>query len=279
MTTQSELILKPYYKASGGASTAAAVRDFTEALRRWPMWLLMAWQDIKLRYRGSILGPFWLTLSMGFMILTMGFVYGHLLKTETNDYFPFLTLGLMQWTFMATIMQESCVTFVSSHAYIKQIQLPYTTYIMRTITRNLIVYAHNFIIYILVALYFGIWPGMHLWLLIPGFALLIINCIWVVMLLALICARFRDITPIISSLVQVAFFVTPIIWTPNLLQGHGWLIEINPFYHFLELIRAPLLGHNPDPLSYPFTFLLAIFGFLATFILFRRFRGRIAYWV
>lgn len=239
----------------------------------------MAWQDIKLRYRGSVIGPFWLTLSMGVMIMAMGLVYSHLLKTATNDYFPFLTLGLLQWTLISTLMQEACTTFIYSNSFIKQIRLPYTTYVMRTLMRNLLVYAHNFIIYIVVALIFGIWPGVYLWLLLPGMILFLLNALWVIMFLAMVCTRFRDITPLITSLVQIVFFVTPVIWTPALLQGHEWIVELNPFYHMLELIRAPLFGHAPEALTYIYTSATAILGSFGTFLLFRRFRARIAYWV
>ncbi len=279
MTDTCSVPSQPIYHASGGPSTSAALRDIGEAFRRSPLWLLMAWQDIKLRYRGSVLGPFWLTLSMGVMILAMGMVYSRLLKTAANDYFPMLTLGLLQWTLMATLMQDACITFIQANSFIKQIRLPYMTYVMRTLARNLAVYAHNFIIYIIVALIFGIWPGVYLWLLLPGLVLFLLNAMWVIMFLAMVCARFRDITPIISSLVQVVFFVTPVIWAPGLLQGHQWVVELNPFYHLLELIRAPLLGHAPDALSYIYTSATAILGIAGTFIMFRRFRARIAYWV
>lgn len=136
-----------------------------------------------------------------------------------------------------------------------------------------------FIIYIIVAIIFGIRPGAHLWLLLPGLALLFLNAIWCILLLAILCARFRDITPIINSLVQIVFFVTPVIWAPALLDNHKWLIWINPFYHFLELIRSPILGHMPDLLSYAYATATGIIGTSATFLLFRRFRACIAYWV
>jgi len=275
----SDVSLRPIYEASGGPSTGAAARDIRETFTRWPLWMMMSWQDIKQRYRGSVLGPFWLTLSMGVMIVAMGFVYSHLLKTAADDYFPFLTLGLLQWSLLATLMQEACVTFINSAPYIKQIRMPYTTHVMRTISRNLIIYAHNFVIYIIVAVIFGIWPGIYLWLLLPGFALLFVNAFWIITFLGMICARFRDIVPIINSLVQVVFFVTPVIWSPALLQGHGWLVEINPFYHMLELIRQPLFGHAPESLSYIYMSATAVAGSIGTFLMFRRFRARIAYWV
>jgi lipopolysaccharide transport system permease protein len=269
----------PLYQASGGPSTLAALRDIKDAFRRSPIWLLLAWQDVKLRYRGSVIGPFWLTISMGIMILAMGTVYSHLLKTEANDYFPFLTLGLMLWALMATLMQDACMTFISSAGFIKQIRLPYTTYALRTLTRNLIVYAHNFIIYIIVIIIFGIWPGAHALLFIPGLMLFVFNAFWLIMLLAMLCARYRDITPIINSLVQIIFFVTPVIWSPSLLDNHKWVIWINPFYHFLELMRAPLLGHTPEMGSYLYAIATTIIGAIVTFIVFRRYRARIAYWV
>lgn len=279
MTDIARSLPKPIYHAKGGASTLAALKDLTETFKRWPLWMRMAWQDIKLRYRGSMLGPFWLTLSMAVTIIVMGFVYGKLLKSSNKDYFPFLTLGLIQWGYMSTVMQEACITFINSNTFIKQVRLPYTIYVLRTIMRNLVVYAHNFAIYIVIAIIFGIWPGATLWLLVPGFILLLINSLWAVMLLAIICARFRDIIPIVSSLVQLVFFVTPVFWQPDMLQEHHWVVLWNPFYHFLELIRAPLLGHTTSLFSYAYCTGTSLVGIAVTFAIFRRFRARIAYWV
>ena len=102
---------------------------------------------------------------------------------------------------------------------------------------------------------------------------------WVSILLGMICARFRDVPQIVASFIQVAFFLTPIIWKPELLVDRIGFVQFNPFFHFVELIRAPLLGNAPNTISWIVTLGITLAGWLITFIIFRRFRNRIAYWI
>ena len=78
-------------------ATSLALRDIAEGLHRWRLWGLMGWQDIRRRYRRSVLGPFWLTLSMGVLVVTLGFLYGALFGIAIDDYLPYLTLGFLAW--------------------------------------------------------------------------------------------------------------------------------------------------------------------------------------
>lgn len=274
-------ILSPYsfYQATGGASLSKALFDLAEGLRRAPLWLSMSWQDIKLRYRGSMLGPFWLSISMGIMVLALGFVYGSLFKMQLQDYMPYLVSGLMVWQYISVMMTEACTCFSQSEHFIKKIRQPYSVYIYRAVSRNLIIFAHNFVIYFIVAFLYNLWPGANFLLLIPGLLLVILNSVWLCLFLGLLCARFRDITQMVSSLVQITFLVTPIIWRADLLQTRGYLVGFNPFYYFVEIIRAPLLGQIPGLLNYEVAIGITLLGWVLSLLFFQRFRARLAYWV
>ena len=125
-----------------------AFDDFFTALQNWQIWLLLSWQDIRLRYRRSQLGPFWITISMAVTIYTMGFLYGHIFKMNLQEYFPYLTGGMLTWALISSLLNESTNTFIEAESYIKQIKLPYTTYIFRMTTRNVIIFLHNIVIII-----------------------------------------------------------------------------------------------------------------------------------
>ena len=99
------------------------------------------------------------------------------------------------------------------------------------------------------------------------------------LLLSLICTRFRDVPPIIASLTQLLFFVTPVMWKPELLGQRQFLMTLNPFHHLLEIIRAPLLGIAPGWENWAAAVLFALAGWAITFTCFARFRKRIAYWL
>ncbi len=264
---------------SAGSLTNSALFDLAEGLRRWPLWGLLGWQDIALRYRRSLLGPLWLTLSMGVMVGSLGVLYGVLFKLEITTYLPFLCLGFLVWGMLSSLVVEGCQCFIEAEALLRQVALPTSLFAYRVMWRNLLVFAHNAVIYVLVALIFDVRPGWAALWAIPGLFMLLVNGIWVALLLGMLSARFRDIPQVISSLMQVIFFITPIVWTPELLPGRQFIVNANPIYHFVELVRAPLLGHTPTMLNWGVTLGITAAGWLVAFLFHRRFHVRIAYWV
>lgn len=259
--------------------TASAVRDIVEALRYWPLWGRMGWQDVELRYRRSILGPFWLTLSMGVMIATMGLLYSQLFRIDTGVYLPFITLGLLIWGLISSTVIDGCQTYIQGESLLRQIALPTVIFPLRVMWRNLIVFCHNFVVYLAVAVIFDLRPGWVGLLALVGIALVLLNGIWVAILLGMLSARFRDIPQIIGSLVQVLFFVSPIIWLPELVHDRIYLVDFNPLYHFIEIVRAPLLGKLPSALNWLVVLATTGFGWTLAFLFHRRFHVRVAYWV
>lgn len=258
---------------------ARASIDFADGLRRWRLWSTLGWHDIRKRYRRSILGPFWLTLSMAVLVASLGLIYGTLFGLELDGYLPFLAVGLATWAFVSSVFSEGCTAFIDLEPLIKNVRIPMSVHILRALWRNLIIYAHNAVIFIAVALVFGVWPGATGMLALPGLVLMVANAAWIMLLLGLVCTRFRDVPPIVASLVQLLFFVTPVMWKPELLGGRRYLIAFNPFHHLLEIIRAPLLGVAPGWESWVAAGLFAVAGWAVTFTCFARFRKRIAYWL
>src|SRR5690606_25007200 len=129
-------------------------------------------------------------------------------------------------------------------------------YVYRSCWSKLIIFAHNLVIYFGALIYFQIWPGNVGLLAILGLALLLVNGMAASLYLGMISARFRDIPPLIISFVKIVFFVTPIFWTPDLRQGRTFVLDINPFYHLVEIVRAPMLGQVPATGSYVFVLVM-----------------------
>jgi lipopolysaccharide transport system permease protein len=256
-----------------------AALDLIEGLQRWELWRALAWQDIRQRYRRSTLGPFWITLSMGVMIGTLGVLYAALFHIPIQDYLPFLSLGLLIWNLVSQIVNDGCICFNAAEPLIKQIRMPISTHVYRTLSRNVMIFAHNIVIYVVVAVIFRVWPGAAGLLVIPAFGLLLLNSIWVILLLGLLCARFRDVGLLVGSLLQVVFFVSPILWRPETLGNRIAFAKFNPVYHYIELIRGPLLGQVPEPLSWMVAIVTLIVGSIGTFFFFARFRRRLAFWL
>ena len=261
------------------SQTELAFRDLVRGARARHLWGLLGWQDIRRRYRRSILGPFWLTISMGVFVAALGTLYGALLRVELAEYVPYLALGFIVWTLVSSMFTEGCVAFTGAEGIIKQTTQPLSVHVYRIAWRNIIVLCHNAIIFVVVALVFSHWPGWSGLLALPGLVLVCLNGVWAGLLLGIVSARFRDVPPLVASIMRVAFFLTPIIWMPSLLPGRALLLEFNPFYHFLELVRAPLLGQVPGLVSWLAVAGMTLGGWLVMFAMFRRYRWRIAYWV
>ena len=253
--------------------------DLYRGFAAWPLWRLLGWNDIRLRYRRSVLGPFWITLSMTVLIVVLGIVYSRIFHMELRTYLPYVALGFIVWGFISTSMLESCGAFQDSERIIKQIKVPFSAYVLRVIWRNVIVLMHTLVLLIPISLIYAIWPGPVTLLAIPGLALVFINQIWIGILLAVISTRFRDIPPIVASLVQIMMFATPIMWPVSSLGNATLLADINPVHHLIEIVRAPLLGQVPDTLSWIVTGAMAVVGMLFAAVVLRRASRLIVYWL
>ena len=258
---------------------ALAWRDLVDGFGRSWMWSALALQDIKLRYRGSVLGPFWLTISTLVMVAAMGFIYGRLFRIDTANYLPYLALGLIVWGTFSSIITEGCETFLREQSVIQQVPIPFSIHAYRNVCRNFIVLAHNLVIVPIGLVLFAIPVNWHSLEIIPGFLLLAINGFWISILLGLISARFRDVPPIVASFLQVLFFVTPIFWPVEMLGDWQAIATLNPLFAAIDVVRAPLLGVAPAENSWLVLSLMTVLGCGVTFAMFARFRTRIAYWI
>lgn len=258
---------------------STAVRDVSEGMRYWHLWSLMGWQDIKFRYRRSMLGPFWLTISMGVMVTALGFLYGNLFKVPLRDYLPFLALGLLVWNLISAFIADGCEALASVEGIIKEVRLPYSLHVYRMVWRNVIIFAHNLVVYVAVAAYFRIHLSWATALAVPGIFLLIMTAVPVGIVCAMVCARFRDVPQIVASLLQVMFFLTPIIWKPELLHDRPLFVQFNPFFHFVEIVRAPLLGHAVPATTWLYVSTCLVVSWCLAVIILGRYRKFVAYWI
>ena len=270
------LALSPQSKGSRARDAAS---DLRRSLTLWRLCCKLGWLDVKLRYRGSILGPFWLTASTAVMVASMGVIYAFLFKMDLRTYLPFLSLSLVLWGFISGLVNESTQCFTLSENTIRAMRMPFTVHAARVVIRNLLVLAHNVVVIVAVFALFRIWPGMALVQILPALALWLLDGMAACILLGALGARYRDIAPIIGSILQMIFFVTPIIWKPDLMRhGRQWL-PINPFYDLLEIVRAPLLGStltaNVVWAAVGFSALLCLLSGLV----FSQIRARLAYWI
>jgi ABC-type polysaccharide/polyol phosphate export permease len=256
-----------------------AFRDVRTSLQRIGLAWSLAKHDVVSRYRGSIIGPFWITLSMGLMVAGIGLLNARLFNASLHDFIPFVAMGIVFFGAISGIINEGCDTFVQAAGMLSQTSLPMFTFVWRTVLRNAINLAHNLVIILGVLVYFGYWRTMNLPVAALGLLFLFINAAWVSTLVAIASARFRDIPQIVISVMQFAIFMTPVFWQPARLGANHAFLLFNPFYHMLEAVRAPLMGLQVEPHTYSFLALMAVVGWALTFAIFTRTRRRIVHYL
>jgi ABC-type polysaccharide/polyol phosphate export permease len=259
--------------------TQEAFRDLAEGLRRYDVWVRFAFHDIRQRFRRSVLGPFWLTLSMGIMVGALGLVFSRLFGQDIGETLPYIAVGLIFWGLLTSAINEGSQIFTGNERYIKNVPLPISVHLYQMLARNIMIWGFNMAIYVVMLVWFRIVPDWHFLLVIPGFALLLVNAAWMGLAAGILSTRFRDIPQVIASVVQVIFFVTPVFWSAHTLPSRPAFVEWNPLFHLLELVRSPLLGHDIAGRSWLISLGLAVVGLAFTAYLYRRAYARIAYWV
>lgn len=241
----------------------------------------LAWQDVKQSYRRSALGPFWLTLGMGVQIAAIGLVFGLIFGSPLEVFFPFLAVSLILWGFIGSAILDGSMAFITGEHILRQLPLPQYSHVLRSLWKNVIMLAHNIVILPFVFLVFLKAPNWNLLLLIPGFVLTTAFLFAATFILAVVTTRFRDMQQILSSVMTVMFYVTPVIWQPTLIPGGiaHLLLGLNPLYHFLQIIRNPILGQAPTLENWGLAIIMTLTaGFIAYFVA-RKFKNRLAYWV
>jgi ABC-type polysaccharide/polyol phosphate export permease len=256
-----------------------ALRDLRNSFQRIGLAWSLAWHDVASRYRGSVLGPFWITLSMGLMVLGIGFLYASLFNLPLNQFLPYVALGIVFFGVMTGTINEGCDTFVLASGMLSQTSLPMLTFLWRTVFRNLINLAHHLVIVVGMLAFYGYWRTADIPLAVVGVLLMLLNASWMSLLAAIASARYRDIPQIVISVMQFAIFMTPVFWLPDRFGKHQIFLDLNPFYHLLQVVRAPLLGQSVQAHSYGVLVGMAVLGWLVTFTIFARTRRRLVHYL
>ena len=258
--------------------------DLVTGFGKRELWLHLGWQDIKQKYRRSILGPFWITIATGTTAIAMGLLYSKLFGLELAEHLPYVTLGLIIWNMINAAILEGSEVFIANEGLIKQLPTPLSVHVYRLVWRQMILFAHNMVIFVIIAV---IYPKPWSWAdltVIPAIALIMATCVWVSFCFGILATRYRDIGPLLAALVQLLFFMTPIIWNAETLQRQGagrWagIIELNPLLHYLDILRAPLLGAHQEPRHWIVVITLTVLGWCAAALALRQYRARVPYWV
>jgi lipopolysaccharide transport system permease protein len=259
---------------------ARAWSDIVGGLLAWRFVLALSRSDIRGRYRGSVLGPLWLTLTTAVSIAAFGLLYGKIFNIPWQEHVLHVGVSLIIWAWFSQAVSESCNTMLGGESMIRQIPLPMSVHILRTAMRNLIVGGHHAILLPALFLICGFVPhakGVPLALL--GVLVVLINTISLATQLGFLGARFRDLAPIVANVMQLMFFLSPILWQASALGDKADLLVFNPVFIMIEIIRTPLLTGTLNPAQWIAAGVFTFLGAGLAGAMFIRFRDRVAFWV
>lgn len=261
------------------APIRSTLADLASGLREVELWGTLGWMDVRQRYRRSVMGPFWVTLSLAAFVVGLGVTYGALFQMSLADYLPYLCTGIVVWTMLSSFILEGCTAFTGAEAAIKQMPAPLSVHVYRLVWRSLVIFLHNAVIIALVLAFFAINPGLKGFLALIGVAVIVVNGVAFALFFGTLSARFRDIPPLMANLIQTLFFVTPVIWQASNLKSRRVIADWNPIYHLIELVRAPLLEAAPSATSWAFALVFTVLNCAVAVLFYARFRWRIPYWL
>jgi ABC-type polysaccharide/polyol phosphate export permease len=243
------------------------------------LWMYMGWKDIGQRYRRTVLGPWWLAIGTGVMVVALGFLWSDIFKVDVRGFMPFFAIGYVLWVFLSGAIVESCTGFTQFDGIIKQRRTPFSSFLYRIGVRHSVVLAHNAAIIPLILIWAGTPLTVGALLAIPGLMVFILTVVFAAIPIAIFCTRFRDFPQIVTNVLQVAFFATPIMWRPDVLKEFPWIANFNPVARLIDIVRLPLLGIDPGQGSWIWSIATLILAFLAAAFLLGRYSRRIAYWL
>jgi ABC-2 type transport system permease protein len=273
--------------AAPTSAWTSAVADLTGGWHQRELWGHLGWQDIRQRYRRSVLGPIWISITMAVTAVALGVLYAGLFNNDISVQLPNILVGFIIWGFISGCITEGSEVFIANVGLITHLPAPLSVHVYRLIWRQTLFFFHNLVVYLVMLIVFPQslhWSDLSA---VPAFALLVVNGAWVALFLGIFTTRFRDLAPIIQSFVQLAFFLTPIVWiyqdflnSPNpAVAQRARLAELNPFLSFLEMLRRPMLGQQQELRYWVIVLVISVVGWAVTLVALRRYRARVSYWV
>jgi len=241
--------------------------------------IYLAWADTKARYKRSVLGPFWLTLGNLIGVVGLSLVWGILLKEDMSTFVPSVTIGMITWQLVAGCIADGPTTFVRQANMIRNVAIPRGFFVLRGLFRQIINLLHNLVIVVGVVWYYDISLSSQTLLSCVGLILVLLNLYWVMYLLGILGARFRDVEFLVHAFLPLLFFISPVIFRADRLPRDIYLIWLNPLSYFIEVVRAPFLNHMPEPKTYAVMSGLLVVGGAITMLI-GKLKGRqLAFWI
>jgi ABC-2 type transport system permease protein len=261
-------------------SFGAGFGEFAGALRFTDYWLLMGWKDVRRNYSRMRLGLLWVPMSQALFVGMLGYLYAIILEYPLEVYVPYLAAGIVTWNLIRWLIMDAGKCYTTNGPLLLNSAVSPYVLVLRMIWRNYLIFFINLSIPLAVTIGLAIPWSWHILLAIPGLVIIFLNAIWIGIVLAHYCARYRDLKQMIGMIMQPMFFITPIIWTKDKLGGKAVLFSYwNPFYSAIEMVRAPLQMKVPELFCYQYMAVITIGGWMLALWMLRAPGRRVVFWL
>jgi lipopolysaccharide transport system permease protein len=259
-------------------SWARCQADLAPFVTRHVTWRALAAGDIRSKYRRTMLGPWWITATNAITALIMGLVAGRFLGSDMRTYLPHFMVSVTIWNFISSSLSEACFTMTGAGGMIKAVNMPLLIHVMRMVHRNLIIFLHNIAVIPFIWLAYP-WPvGLQNLLSVAGLGLVYVFVVSASVIVSMICVRYRDVPPVMSSVLQLLFFVSPIIWEPSKIKGGELAVALNPMAYLLAVTRDPIMGSASSLSNWAGAIVVVALITTAMAYVYTRYRSRVVYW-
>ena len=268
-----------YYFDAASTRFSYAIKDLRQGLSRLPLVISLVRGEFVNRYKGSVLGSLWITITTLMTVTGLAVLYSQLFGHSLEDHFPYVCVGILVWGILVTMITEGAEVFPASSGIITQLPIPLSVFALRNVGRAIVNLALRFVVLIGVLIYVNKLPTLSNTL----FALLGLTAalwigFWCTLFIGVIATRYRDFQQLVGAGMTFAFFITPVFWKIDRLGNLSFIVDYNPLYHMLNVVRGSLLGLPDVATSWWWVGGLCICSALTGFIVFGLYARRLRYW-
>jgi len=258
------------------------LKDLAASFRNPEFWLLSSWLDIVVRYRQSRLGIVWLVAPAVVYIWGVGSLFASMQHASLPRFIGYVAVGYTVFRVINSVIIESSSAFAASAPFILDGHVRLTDFVLRVIAKALFYFLASLPV---VAVALAISPELHwsgLLLSLLSFPLVLANILWIGVVFALVGARFPDLSQFINNIFMFVFLLTPIIWHADSMPAgsiRGTVMRFNPLYHMIEVVRAPILGHQVATSTLYYLAVMTVVGWLVAILAYRRYARFVPIWI
>ena len=254
--------------------------DLVPGLLNVDRWKALSHRSLRLMNRRTKFGFLWVILSATIFVVSIGLVYSFVFQIEIESFLPYVACGYITWSLIASALVSAPSIFTSYKNYISQRNLPLTVYVTSSAYDKVIVFLTQSSVIVITCVIFSTGLSASLLILPVSLLLIFVTAIGVSLSLGVMAVRYRDLGQVISSSILIIFLLTPIIWKPEFAaERRAMLVDVNPFYHFVHIIRGPIIYQEIPVTSLIVAAVISILSLIIGSSLMAVYRHRIIYWL